>query len=63
MLEAKIHATKENDFFAWIIRIDQGEESNVIHGFNPRHFRTRAAAERATQKYIGNHNNEMKGMK
>lgn len=50
--EAKISGSKENGFYALIVRIDRDGEEHVIRGYEGRHFKTQANAEKSTGKYI-----------
>ena len=50
--EARITGTKENGFYALIVRIDRDGQENVIHGYKGRTFATRIAAEKSTGNYL-----------
>lgn len=50
--QANITEDNEGSFYALIVRIDRDGESNVIHGYKGRHFKTKKAAIRSTSKYL-----------
>lgn len=50
--QARIHASSNGGFYAFIVRVDSDGQSNVIHGYKGRHFATRAGAEKSTSAYI-----------
>jgi hypothetical protein len=52
--QAKIRNTADNLFFAMVVRVDQDGEQDVVSGFQPRHFSSLKAAEKATQKFLAN---------
>lgn len=56
MYKPAVTSTKESGFYALIVRIDNDGESNVIHGYKGRYFKTKKAALKSTQNYIAKHN-------
>jgi len=50
--QANISKNAEGSFYALIVRIDRDGESNVIHHYKGRHFKTLKAAERSTSNYL-----------
>ena len=52
MYKANISKNSEGSFFALIVRIDSDGESNVIHGYASRHFKTEKAAIKSTSNHI-----------
>lgn len=50
--KAEISKEAEGSYFALIVRIDRDGQENVIRGYKPRHFKTRANAEKSTQNYM-----------
>jgi len=49
--QPRIHKNAEGDFFALIVRVDRDGEESVVIGYS-RHFKTLAAAEKSTAKFI-----------
>jgi len=56
MYKGIVSGSVENGFYAIIVRIDRDGKENVIYGYEGRHFKTRAAGEKSTAKYIKKHN-------
>ena len=52
MYVARITESKEEGFYALIVRVDSDGEENVIHGYKGRYLKTRKAAEKSTSNYI-----------
>jgi len=50
--ESRISRTAPREYYALIVRIDRDGQESVIHGYKGRHFKTLAAAQRSTRKYI-----------
>lgn len=55
MYQPKISKNSEGSFYALIVRIDNDGETNVIHGYKGRHFKTEKAAIKSTNAYIAKH--------
>jgi len=52
MYKSRITESKENGFYALIVRVDLDGEENVIFGYKGRYLKTRKAAEKSTANYI-----------
>ena len=53
--QAFISENKTQGFFALVVRVDRDGQTNAIHGYNGRYFKTRKAAERSCERYIAKH--------
>jgi len=47
-----VTGSKENGFYALVVRIDADGQENVLHGYKGRHFATREAGIKSATKYI-----------
>lgn len=52
--QPRVTGTIEKGFYALVVRIDADGQENVIHGYNGKHFATRAAGIKSAAKYIKN---------
>jgi len=50
--KAVISKDNEGSFYALIVRVDRDGESNVIHHYKGRHFKTEKAAIKSTSNYL-----------
>tara|TARA_R110000764_G_scaffold5914_2_gene22842 strand:+ start:319 stop:498 length:180 start_codon:yes stop_codon:yes gene_type:complete len=53
--QSNISTSKDGSIYALIVRIDCDGESNVIHGYAGRHFKSIKAAQKSTSNYIAKH--------
>lgn len=52
MYKASISKNSEGSFYALIVRVDRDGETNVIHHYKGRHFKTEKAAIKSTAAYL-----------
>lgn len=48
----KVTGSKENGFYALVVRVDADGQENVLHGYKGRHFATKEAGIKSAEKYI-----------